>query len=276
MKPYRYEQDFGNVTVVYGRQPSTRERSEPSIAKPHSIDIGFIGHERTLVRQPGGPVYARKIPAGTGGMHGFEPLEFVYVEGPSEYLELLPSLSVRTDAAAEFNSSAAISFDEIQDVDNLVLWTVATRFRAHAMGGWPLEPLAADVLIRCVVSHLVCTRLGGQPPRINDARLSSSVLNQLRDYIEANIQTNITLQNLATLAHCSPYHFIRMFTRTTGINPHEFVQSIRMERAKEALLSGAKVKSAALAVGYVHGHSFRKAFHRYFGTLPSLLLKAIQ
>lgn len=74
---------------------------------------------------------------------------------------------------------------------------------------------------------------------------------------------------LANLTHRSSYHFMRTFTLTTGMRPHQYVKAIRMERAREALLQGNSVKATAIAVGYAPGHSFRKAFYQYFGVRPS-------
>lgn len=276
MKPYRHEQDFGPVRVVYGRQPSTAERLEPSISATHCIDLAFIGHTNTLVRGPSGPTYARTIPAGTGGMHGGELLEFVRVEGPSEYMELSPSPAVRKAAADYYRAPGAIDFAEIPGIDDRVLWSAAVRFRAHAMGGWPLDTLEAETLIRSLVGHLACTHLGGRRPRVNDSRLSSPVLTELRDYIEASIATPIAVTDLARLAHRSPYHFMRTFALTTGMKPHQYVRAIRMERAKAALLQGASVRATARSVGYVPGHSFRRAFHQYFGMHPSAFVAAVR
>ena len=276
MKPFRHERRFASVRAVYGRQPSYEERLEPLVSAAHSIDFAFIGNKETLVRMPGKSTYVRDIPAGTGGMHGCEPLEFVRVEEASEFVELSPSLKIRATAADYFKAPDAVYFDEIQNVNDQVLWSVASRFRAHAMGGWLLNSLEAEVLIYSLVGHLICTRLGGRRRRINDSRFSPGTLSELRDYVESSIQDPISVKSLAEVAHRSPYHFMRTFRLTTGLKPHEFVRAVRMERAKEALLSGAKVQATATAVGYAPGHSFRKAFRRYFGMNPSVFTDAIR
>lgn len=269
LKPFRHEQDFGFVKAVYGRKPPTQVFLEPCVSSPHSIDIAFIENQETLVRMPNGPTYARKIHAGTGGMHGSEPLEFVSIKGSSEFLELLPSQEVRTTAANYFKAPSVADFDELQNVKDQVLWMVASRFRAHAIGQWPLSELEAEELIRLLTGHLICTQLGGSLPRINDSRLSAHTLAEIRDYIEAEIKSPIPVKALAQVANRSPYHFMRTFTLTTGMKPHDFVRAVRMERAKEALLSGKSVKEVAIAVGYAPGHSFRTAFRQYFGVSPS-------
>lgn len=274
-RPYRNEQTFDFVKAVYGRQPKSQLRLEPSVSSPYSIDIAFIGHEETLVRVPGGSTYAKAIPAGTGAIHGAQQLEFVKVDSSSEFLELQPSLEVRETAANYFRAPSAACFDNIQHVDDQVLWAVACRFRAHAAGGWLLDELEAEELTRTLVGHMICTQLGGRRPRVNDAHLSDSRLAKLRDFVEASIKQPILVKALADVTDRSLYHFIRTFTLTTGMRPHEFVRAIRMERAKEALLLGNRVKDVATAVGYVPGHSFYKAFYRHFGVYPSAFVNSL-
>ena len=269
LKPYRHEQNFGSVRAVYGRQPSCHKGEQPCISEPHSIDIAFLENKETLVRRLNGPTYARHIRAGTGGLHGGEPLEFVSVRGSAEFLELVPSLEIRTTAADYFRAPSAVHFDAIEDIEDQVLWAVSSRFRAHVLQGWLLNETEAEELIRTLVGHLICSRLGGRLPRNNDSRLSARSLADIRDYVEASLQEKITVSKLAEVANRSTHHFMRTFSLTTGMKPHEFVRAIRMERAKEAIIAGRRVKDAAKTVGYVPGHSFREAFCRYFGVLPS-------
>lgn len=260
--------------MVYGRQPSTSLRDAPSISEPHSIDLAFLGHERTWIRRAGGPVEPRRIAPGTGGLHGGDAVEFVAVCGPSEYVELTPSEAVRADAAEHFRAPAVRAFDEIPGVEDAVLWAVAARFRGHATGGAPIDALGAEALIRTLVARLAVSRLGGRPPRVNDHRLSTATLARVRARVEARIAEPVTIADLAAVAHQSPYHFMRMFARTTGVRPHAFVRAVRMERARGALLAGASVAEAARGVGYAGGHSFRMAFRQCFGVLPSAYVRS--
>jgi AraC family transcriptional regulator len=46
-----------------------------------------------------------------------------------------------------------------------------------------------------------------------------------------------SLEAMAEIAHLSPYHFARTFKRVTGISPGEFGSAVRLQRAKELLLT---------------------------------------
>jgi methylphosphotriester-DNA--protein-cysteine methyltransferase len=47
----------------------------------------------------------------------------------------------------------------------------------------------------------------------------------------------LTVERLASLGGLSPFHFIRSFRDATGLTPHQYVRSKRIERAKELLVT---------------------------------------
>ncbi|WP_375436575.1 helix-turn-helix domain-containing protein [uncultured Hymenobacter sp.] len=128
------------------------------------------------------------------------------------------------------------------------------------------QMLAAQLLMRhCTVSHELPTYRG---------KLPAERLRQLRDYVQAHLSRAITLEELAALVYLSPYHFIRVFKRTTGLSPNQFVIRQRMERAVELLQhSDLNVSQVAAAVGYVSHPHFTKLFARCTGRLPTAYRK---
>ena len=56
-------------------------------------------------------------------------------------------------------------------------------------------------------------------------------INRVLDYIEANIDTALSLETLAGVAHFSPFHFHRIFKAMTGETLNRFIQRIRVEKA---------------------------------------------
>jgi AraC family transcriptional regulator len=93
---------------------------------------------------------------------------------------------------------------------------------------------------------------------------------RLLEYIDANLDADISLKDLANIANLSPYHFARAFKRSFGAPPHHYLKSRRIERAKTLLENPARsVTEIALAVGYADPVSFTAAFHRRVGTTPT-------
>lgn len=267
--PVRHLQMFDAVRSVYGRQPGDRVAALPSATEPHSIDMAFVGHVGTVVRMPNGRHVRRDILPGSGGVHGELEVDFVEVEGPSEYIELAPTRVIREDAAAEFRAPAVVDLDELPGITDEVLWSAACLFRANACGTYALSEIEADEITRQLVAHFACTYLGGQRPRTNDRRLDARRLRTLRDLVESQVAAPLTLSAMARSVYLSPYHFSRSLKGTLGLTPSQYVQSIRMQRALQGLLEGHSVAAVAASVGYGSTHTFRRTFRRFIGVQPS-------
>ena len=123
--------------------------------------------------------------------------------------------------------------------------------------------LAAQLLRRhCAFVHELPAHRGGQLP--------AERLRQLRDYVQAHLRESIRLEELAALVFLSPYHFCRVFKRTTGLTPHQFVIQQRLERAVSLLRgSGLNVSQVAEAVGYASPTHFAQLLVRHTGRLPT-------
>jgi len=52
------------------------------------------------------------------------------------------------------------------------------------------------------------------------------------DHIRANTGANISLASMARIAGVSPNHFVLLFTKATGLTPHQFVLRARIDSAK--------------------------------------------
>jgi AraC-like DNA-binding protein len=55
------------------------------------------------------------------------------------------------------------------------------------------------------------------------------------EYIADNYQNSLSLSEIAKVTHYSPYHFLRLFKRHTGVTPFEYLQSVKIEKAKDLL-----------------------------------------
>jgi len=64
----------------------------------------------------------------------------------------------------------------------------------------------------------------------------SSIVRKAIEYITDNYQNNLTLAEIANVTHYSPYHFLRLFKRHTGITPFEYLLNVRIEKAKDMLI----------------------------------------
>lgn len=99
--------------------------------------------------------------------------------------------------------------------------------------------------------------------------LSPIQLNAVLTYIEAHLGEPLGISALATQANLSVYHFCRLFKRTTGVSPYQYILSQRVERAK-ALLPDANLSLAtvALSCGFASQSHLTRHFRRATGSTP--------
>ena len=95
-------------------------------------------------------------------------------------------------------------------------------------------------------------------------------LHRVLDYIAANLQDDLTLEDLAGIAGYSPFHFARKFTLTMDISPHRYISRMRLEKAMAELATGKlSLAEIALNAHFSSQASFTRAFHRATGMAPN-------
>jgi AraC family transcriptional regulator len=67
------------------------------------------------------------------------------------------------------------------------------------------------------------------------ARLDQRRLMRVLDYIDANLEGDLTLARLASIACLSRFHFSRAFKAAVGRSPNRYVSAKRLELAKQLL-----------------------------------------
>ncbi|MFZ5434287.1 MAG: AraC family transcriptional regulator [Calditrichota bacterium] len=89
-------------------------------------------------------------------------------------------------------------------------------------------------------------------------------------YIQHHLDEAVSLEDLARIAHFSPFHFHRVFRGMVGESVMEHVRRLRLERAAHLLAcSPRSVTAIAFDAGYETLDAFTRAFRGMFGTTPS-------
>jgi AraC family transcriptional regulator len=150
---------------------------------------------------------------------------------------------------------------------------LATNLIAEFERDVPPDRVYADSLAHALVAHLLRhysvaglkrgTPRGGLAPR---------VLSRVFDYISAHLHDPISLESLAAVAGLSPSHFVAMFKRSTGLAPHQFVITQRIERAR-TLLEDHRLPIAEVATraGFADQSHLTRLLRRHTGLTPRLI-----
>jgi len=95
-------------------------------------------------------------------------------------------------------------------------------------------------------------------------------LRKVTDLLEAHLDDEFSLSQLANEAGISEFHFSRLFKKTTGFAPSRYFIRMRMEKARRLLRETSKsVIEVGLDVGYSSPSHFAQIFRREVGVVPS-------
>lgn len=101
-------------------------------------------------------------------------------------------------------------------------------------------------------------------------------INKVLNYINNNINEDLSLENLANLAYFSKYHFHRIFKSIMGETLNSYIKRIRMHHAFQAIRYKKDVSLTDIAYdyGFSSSSNFSTAFKNYYNITPSELKEA--
>ncbi len=131
---------------------------------------------------------------------------------------------------------------------------------------------AAFALLVALAFRARGTRTGDDTPptRCNTGSgLAPWQLRRVRTFVDANLDADLFVSDLAAACNLSPSHFSRAFSASMDIPPHKWLVSRRIERAKTLLLgTGDQLAHIALTCGFVDQSHFTRVFARSEGESP--------
>jgi AraC family transcriptional regulator len=144
---------------------------------------------------------------------------------------------------------------------------------AHAemVAGFPsgrlfLDSIEQAMAVTLVNGHAVRHR----PVQIYKGGLGSARLRRIKELVHAKIEDDLSLDEMAQSIGLSTAHFARMFRRSTGETPHQFVLRQRLERAKALLRApDSRILDVALACGFKTPQHFAQVFRDVCGVTPT-------
>lgn len=141
------------------------------------------------------------------------------------------------------------------------------RALIHEIGLGMVDRLLADSLITSIAMR-VAQRFSPPYPEQGPDLLNPR-LTRVLDYMEANLDQDLTLSELASVACLSPYHFSRSFKKAMGVGPQRYTVQRRIERAKRLLRWGPDtLAGVAAAAGFADQSHFTNIFRRETGVTP--------
>jgi AraC family transcriptional regulator len=253
------------------RPPTVLEFTQPAlpyhdvilfIRPPTEMSLRYEGVQK-FVPPPAGAISV--VPAGL-------PVHWRW-QGSKDSLNVFldPRLVVRVAAEVFDLDTVRAEVPPLHGLDlpqlRAALWAVDAELMAGCGGGQLATESLANLLAVHLIRHVTRPRplAGGL-----DSRLPRGKLRAVVEYLMEHLDGSPTLEQLAAIAHLSPFHFARQFKNSTGLPPHQFLIAQRIERAKQ-LLQGNENQSlaeVALDVGFSDQSQFSRHFKRLVGVTP--------
>lgn len=95
---------------------------------------------------------------------------------------------------------------------------------------------------------------------------------QAKLYIDQCYAEKIDLANISGEAYFSKFHFIRLFKSSYGKTPHQYLTSVRIEKAQQLLQQNKSVNEVCVLVGYDSVSTFSGLFTKITGKSPTLFV----
>lgn len=154
-----------------------------------------------------------------------------YFPQPVVYDDLTRRLLCRLHVAFEQGAPSL-------ELDSRMLWTMAQLVVRH--GGTQASPLISE----------------------------PNAVQRVRDYLDAQFAQNPSLQELAAIAHLSPFHLLRCFRKQVGLPPHEYLTQRRLIQARQLLRLGHPILEVVHATGFADQSHLTRQFKRMVGVTP--------
>jgi AraC family transcriptional regulator len=151
------------------------------------------------------------------------------------------------------------------------LSAMVAAVHAEMVAGFPsgrlfLDSVEQAMAVTLVNGHAVRHR----PVQVYRGGLGSARLRRIRELVDAKMEDDLSLDEMAQSVGLSTAHFARMFRKSTGATPHQFVLRQRLERAKAMLRApDARVLDVAVACGFKTQQHFAQAFRDLWGLSPT-------
>lgn len=189
-------------------------------------------------------------------------------------MRLSPTLFVETADAMGVSPGRAEPTPALQAIDPHIE-RLAALVRAERDEGYPAGRVYLDSLAAAITARLLAMHARGRKAPAPRQGLPARRLRETLEYIEARLDEDLGLDELATVAGFSVSHFKVLFKEAVGQPVHRYVVERRVERARALVLEGKRsMTEIALQAGFTHPSHMARCMRRVLGLSPAQLVRA--
>ncbi len=131
--------------------------------------------------------------------------------------------------------------------------------------GANVDPLRAEELLQDIL-RTVFAAFGSLT--LSDGNSGSDADDRVRDYLHDNHSQRISLDQLCSLSCCSKQVVIANFKRRFGMTPFQYLQTVRVMKARDLLRAGCGLAEASAATGFADQSHLSRNFKAVLGVTP--------
>ena len=180
-----------------------------------------------------------------------------------------PSESLMRSIYMQIFHEAKTPLFEKHIIEDKRLYGLLLTFFKSVYGG--KDMIESESAMIEALSYLI--RHYAQTKTIPKESLSYASLTRAIDLIQTQAEHPMTLSCLANESGLSKYHFLRTFKKHTGLTPHQYILSVRIQKATEQIIAGESITQASLNSGFSDQSHFTRHFKRIYGYTPHKIMQ---
>ena len=127
-----------------------------------------------------------------------------------------------------------------------------------------------SALVNALRAHVLRGVPTAPAPEFPTSDFSAYRIHRVMNAVIQHPEAQYSVEELASLAGITPFHFSRVFRKATGQTPHQFVMETKLKHAQKLLAqSGMSLSTIADCLGFASPSHFTRAFRGFTGVPPS-------
>ncbi len=199
-----------------------------------------------------------------------------------EYLALTLTASFMLESAVEANltrTDARITFRHNIIEQDEKLNRFARDLTSEIVEQETGQEIVASAIVKQTIVHLLRRYANIRRPdelELSRAGLVDRRIRRAVELMHTHLDRELPLDEIASAAYLSPFHFSRLFKKITGIAPHAYLARLRQLQAQKLLAeTDYSITTISAKVGYSSSSHFTKAFRQAMGMTPRQFRQAL-
>jgi AraC family transcriptional regulator len=270
--PYLFRQAVEWTGVKVHRARVLPGRMLEHTSNAHEINISIAGNRTTEKISSSGKSVITCGGAGNLCLTPAGQAVGAYWKKPIDNMGIILKPDFVKNTAVENRFSGDFEFKEVYKSKDSLIQQIGFALLEESTSESPAGKLYADSLIQTLTLHLLKNYTSANSVQENlCGGLSGYKLRRVQEFINANLEEDLSLAEIAEVADLSQFHFARAFRKSTNLTPQQYLMQQRIECAKELLAKDElPIVEISLLTGFKNQSHFTTLFRKFTKFTPKM------